>query len=243
MNLARVAPVRPDPIPGCPCAEKDCCHLQTYGGNPGTQLDWLYVTPEMAEHCTRIRIQHEVFGKLSDHAPLIADFNVIPEEHGRVVDPETFVEELGARSGSVCAQIADELINWALRKHETLKRGERRLASFDRLHIESSAKHPQMWMQLDLRYPDDVQWTFSLTTDGKVRVQFRFMKEPFDQEEARERIWSEIIKIQGVDLDKRLNGLPTFSIRSLESTENREKFEWIFSGMIDETLRSRLDAG
>ncbi len=243
VNLANVGPDRPDPIPGCPCAAKDCCHLHTYGDNPGTQLDWLYATPEMANLCTRIRVQHEVFGKLSDHAPIIADFSVIPKDRNRVVDPETFVEELGVRSGSVCAKIADELIDWALRKHETLKRGERRVASFDRFHIESGAKHPQMWLQLDLDYPDDVQWTFSLTTDGRVRVQFRFMKEPFDQAEAREHLWSKLNKIEGVDIEKHLNGRPSLSLRSLESTENREKFERVFSDMIDETLRSRLDTG
>lgn len=241
VNLAKVAPERPPPIPGCLCAEEDCRHLHTYTwtGNQGTQLDWLYATPDLAKHCTSIRLDHEVFDTLSDHAPIVADFNVVSDVLPRIVDPDTFVEELGARSGSECARIADELINWALRKHETLSRGQRRLARYDRFDI--SSRSSQMWFQLDLDYPDDVQWTFSLTTDGNVRIQFQYMKTPYDRMEARERIWNEINQIPGVDLDRRLRGRPSFPIRCLATPGTRERFERVFSEMIDETLRARLD--
>ncbi len=244
VNLAMVAPERPAPIPDCPCGEKDCSHLHTYtwSDNQGTQLDWLYATPDLAKYCTRIRLDHEVFGKLSDHAPIVAEFNVVPDELPRIVDPESFVEELGARSGPECARTADELIAWALRKHESLPRGRRRMPAYDRFYIASDVKNPQMWFQLDLNYPDDVQWTFSLTTSGTIRIQFKYMQEPFDRMEARERIWSEINRIPGIDLDRRLSGLPTIPIRSLECPESREKFERVFSDMIDETIRSRMNA-
>lgn len=243
VNLARVAPHRPPSIPGCLCAEEDCYHLHTYTwkGNQGTQLDWLFATPELAKHCTSIRLDHEVFGELSDHAPIVADFNVVPDQLPRIVDPESFIEEMAVRSGPECARIAEEMVNWALRKHETLRRGERRLASYDRFDISSRVNNPQMWFQLDLNYPDDVQWTFSLTTDGNVYVQFQFMKTPFDRLEARERVWNEINTIPGVDLDRRLRGRPTIPIRCLASTETRERFERVFSEMIDETLRARLN--
>ena len=245
VNLAKEAPDRPPPIPGCLCAQEDCYHMHTFtwGGYQRTQLDWLYATPDLAKHCTGIRLDHEVFGTLSDHAPVVADFNVVPDVHPPFIDPdpESFVEELGARSGSECARIADELINWALRKHEMLRRGERRLASYDRFYISSRVKDPQMWFQLDLNYPDDVQSTFSLTTSGNVRVQFQHMKTPFDGLEARERIWNEINQIPGVHLDRRLGGLPTIPIRCLATTETRERFERVFSEMIDETLRARLN--
>lgn len=243
VNLAKVASDRPASIPKCLCGYEKCYHLHTYTwkGNQGTQLDWLYATPDLANHCTRIRLDHEVFGKLSDHAPIIADFNVVPDERPRIVDPESFVEEMAARSGSECARIADDLINWAHRKHETLRRGERRLATYDRFDISSRVRDPQMWFQLDLNYPDDVQWTFSLTTGGSVRVQFMNMKTPYDRLDARERIWNEINQIPGVDLDRRLTGLPTIPIRCLASTETRERFERVFSAMIDETLRARLN--
>ncbi len=243
VNLAKVAPERPAPIPDCPCRRKDCCHLHTYtwGGNQGTQLDWLYATPDLAKHCTGIRLDHEVFGKLSDHAPIVADFNVVPDEFSRIVDPESFVKELAARSGPECARIADELIAWALRKHETLPRGQRRMPAYDRFYISPDVKDPQMWFQLDLNYPDDVQWTFSLTASGNVRIQFRFMQDPFDQEEARERIWNEIDQIPGLDIDQRLNGLPSISIQCLANPETRTRFERVFSDMIDETIRVRLN--
>ncbi len=243
VNLAKVAPNRPPPIPGCLCAEEECFHLHTYtwGGNQGTQLDWLYATPDLAKHCTRIRLDHEVFGELSDHAPIVADFNVVPDERPRIVDPDSFVEEMAARSGPESARIAEELINWAIRKHETLRRGERRLASYDRFDISSRVADPQMWFQLDLNYPDDVQWTFSLTTRGNVYVQFQYMKPPFDQSEARDRIWNEINQITGVELDRRLDGRPAIPIRCLATLEVRERFERVFSEMIDETLRARFN--
>lgn len=243
VNLARVVSERSAPIPDCPCGEKDCYHLHTYnwGNNQGTQLDWLYATPDLAKHCTGIRLDHEVFGKLSDHAPIVADFNVVPDELPCIVDPESFVEELAARSGPKCARIAEELHAWALRKHETLRFGERRLASFDRFPISHGVKDPQMWFQLDLNYPDDIQWTFSLTTSGTVRIQFRFMQEPFDRMDVRERIWSEINEIPGVDLDRRLEGLPSIPIQCLANPEARTRFERVFSDMIDETIRTRMN--
>ncbi len=243
VNLARVAHERPDPIPDCPCGEKHCYHLHTYnwGGNQGTQLDWLYATPDLAKHCTGIRLDHEVFGKLSDHAPIVADFNVVSEAPLRIVDPESFVKELGARSGPECARTADELIAWALRKHESLPRGQRRMPAYDRFYFSTDVKDPQMWFQLDLNYPDDVQWTFSFTTSGTVRIQFRYMQEPFDLMEARERIWSEINQIPGVDLDRRLTGLPSIPIQCLANPETRTRFERVFSDMIEETIRARLN--
>lgn len=243
VNLARVAPDLPSPIQGCLCAKEECYHLHTYtwAGNQGTQLDWLYATPDLAKHCTSIRLDQEVFGKLSDHAPIVADFNIVPDELPRIVDPESFVEELATRSGSECAMIAEELINWALRKHETLRRGERRLASYDRFDVSSRVRDPQMWFQLDLNYPDDVQWTFSLTTRGIVHVQFQHMKPPFDRLETRERIWNAINQIPGVDIDRRLRGRPMIPLRCLATSEIRERFERVFSDMIDETIRSRLN--
>ena len=244
VNLAKVVSDRPPPIPGCLCAAKeDCYHLHSYtwSDNQGTQLDWLYATPALAKHCTGIRLDREVVGKLSDHAPIVADFNVVPDELPRIVDPESFIEELATRSGPECARIADELIAWALRKHESLPRGQRRMPAYDRFSFSKDVKDPQMWFQLDLNYPDDVQWTFSLTTSGTVRIQFRFMQEPIDRLEARERIWNEINQIPGVNLDRRLEGLPSIPIQCLANPEARTRFERVFSDMIDETICARLN--
>ena len=96
-------------------------------------------------------------------------------------------------------------------------------------------------VQLDLNYPDDMQWTFNLTTSGNVHVQFQFMNAPFDRLELRERICNEINQIPGVHPDRRLRDLPTIPIRCLATPETRERFERVFSEMIDETLRARLN--
>lgn len=97
-------------LPGCPCRAENCRHVRTFGGNPGTQLDWLYATEELARRCTRLRVDHSVIGTLSDHAPLIADFRIPPLDGGMIVDPDSFVEELRVRAGCKCARIAEELI-------------------------------------------------------------------------------------------------------------------------------------
>ena len=242
VDLAASAVTRPAPIEGCSCGQPSCRHLRTFGVNPGTQLDWLYATPELARRCVSLRVDHGVLGNLSDHAPVIAEFRLGALEGARVVDPESFFDELRLRVGIDCARVAGYLIDWAQRKHGELDTRGPRVASLNRLPT-TSGKTPELWVQLDMKRPDGLQYTFSLTADGKVRVQFQHMTAPFDSERARERLWTKLSEIPGITLEMRLGGLPSFPVMALESPERRGMFERIFSEMIDETIGFRLAAG
>ncbi len=244
VNLAKAAKDRPEPIPCCPCHACDCRHVRTFGDNPGTQLDWLYATEELARRCTRLRVDHTVIGGLSDHAPLIAEFRVPPLHGSMVLDPDSFVRELGVRAGPECARIAEELIAWSLRKHAELGRWDRRVASFDRLPT-GDADPPEIWFQLDKGRPGRaenlLQWTFSIKADGRVVVQFRYMAAPFDTMNAREELWSDLCRIEGVTLKGPI-GQPSFPLKNLARPENLEQFQQVFSKMVDTTLKRNADA-
>jgi endonuclease/exonuclease/phosphatase family metal-dependent hydrolase len=239
VNLLTLDIQKPPRITNCVCDDPECCHVQTYGHNPGVQLDWLYATPELARMCTRVRLERDIVGHLSDHSPIIADFCVTPRDKVEVLDPDSFLESLGAKDCSDSVRVAEALIAWALRKHQTLAVCGFQTASLDRLPTGMSGNRAQLWVQLDIRNPESLQYTFSLSSDGRVVIQFQYMTAPFDTTEAREKLWLRISEIDGVSLEKRLNGRPSFSIKSLVRTDRREQFERIFSDVVDETLQAR----
>ena len=240
VNLATTVKDRPDSLPDCPCGGDDCRHVRTFGDNPGTQLDWLYATKELAHRCTRLRVDHSVMGTLSDHAPLVAEFKVPPLKGSIVVDPDSFVEELRACKGRECARIAEDLIAWGHRKHVELEGSRGRVAYFNRMPTRNTDP-PEIWFQLDrLPFADGkglLQWTFSIRAD-RVVVQFQYMSAPFDTMNARKDLWSDLSRIEGVTLDKRLNGRPSFPLQNLARPENLKQFQCVFSKMIDKTLQS-----
>ncbi|MXZ18091.1 MAG: endonuclease/exonuclease/phosphatase family protein [Rhodothermaceae bacterium] len=232
MNLATTAMDRPPQISDCPCSEDKCFHIRTY---QKSQLDWLYATPELARRCTKLRVDYEVVDGLSDHAPIIAEFQLPPLEPV-VEDPESFIEEMKYIAGSENAQSVEDLIDWALRKHGELQ-ASRYQVSYDRLPVEIRQGKPQIWFQLDYRYRSIIQWTFSVIADGQVVVNFQHMVAPYDTTEAREQLWSALNQIEGVSVEKKLNGHPKFSLQTLVAPERLEQFIKVFSDMIDATVR------
>ena len=244
VNLATTAKVRPHPMPGCPCGADDCRHVRTFGANSGTQLDWLFATKELARRCTRLRVDHNVMGTMSDHAPLVAEFRVPQLQGSGVVDPDSFVKELAVRAGPECARIAEELIAWAHWKHAELDRWDRKAVSFDRLPTRDGDP-PEIWFQLDKGRPGRaknlLQWTFSIKADGRVVVQFRWMAAPFKELNSREELWSDLCRIEGVTLGENLTGKPSFPLQALARSEIREQFQQVFSKMIDKTLQGKRD--
>ena len=240
VNLASTADCRPAPMSGCPCSADDCRHVRTFGANPGTQLDWLFATEELARRCTRLRVDHSVMGVLSDHAPLIAEFRVPPLQGSEVVDPDSFVEELRLRAGCKCARVAEELIAWAHQKHVELEVSGRRVAYFNRMPTRNT-NPPEIWFQID-RLPlvggkGLLQWTFSIKADGRVVIQFQYMASPFETMNAREELWSDLRRIEGVTLEKNLKGRPSFPLKALAHSDRLGQFQQVFSRMIDKTLQ------
>jgi hypothetical protein len=101
----------------------------------------------------------------------------------------------------------------------------------------STGPKPELWVQLDLKSPDQLQYTFSLTGDGQVIVQFQYMTAPYDTVGGRERLWTRLTEIEGLRLDKRLNGRPSFPMSTLIAPERRGLFLRIYSDVIEETRR------
>ena len=234
MNLAETAQNRPEPISNCPCPKDKCFCIPTYHN---TQLDHLYATPELARRCTNLRVGSEVVtDELSDHAPIIAEFQIPPLESKHVVDPESFVEEMKYKAGSEDAQIAEDLINWASRKHGELRAGGYR-TSYDRLPVEPWYGKLRIFFQLDIRCSTMIQWTFGIIADGQVEINFQWMIAPYDTVEGREELWNALNQIEGVSFEKRLNGRPRFPLRALAPPDRLEQFIKVFSDMIDTTVR------
>jgi len=145
LNLVETAAERPPQLENCLCGASSCHHLRTYGEKPGSQLDWLFATPELARRCRRLRVDYEAAALLSDHAPIVADFDIplgIPTRHG---DPETFVHEVGIRNGAASSEVAEEIIAWAQRKHLQM-RDYHPYAALDRLPT-SRDSDPELWVQ------------------------------------------------------------------------------------------------
>jgi hypothetical protein len=187
-NLAETVAERPPPPENCLCGAPSCHHLRTYGDNPGSQLDWLFATPELARRCRRLRVEYETFGSLSDHAPIIADLQIPLGTPTRQWDPDCFVQELGTRLGPAASQVAEEIIAWAQRKHLQM-RFQHPYAALDRLPISTGAD-PELWVQLDLRHPEQLGYTISMTAEGIITHQFQHMRAPpFDDIEARKRMY------------------------------------------------------
>lgn len=236
MNLAETAQDRPEPTSNCPCSEDKCFHIPTYHN---MQIDWLYATPELARRCTHLRVDYGVVtDKLSDHASIVAEFQIPPSGPGQIVDPESFVEEMKFSAGSEDAQIAEDLINWAFRKHGELRASGHRM-SYDRLPVGMPYGKRMIYFQLDIRYSTIPQWTFCVIADGRIEINFQWMIAPYDTLEARERLWSTLNQIEGVSLEKRLNGRPRFPLSVLAAPDRREQFMKVFSDMIDATVRHR----
>jgi hypothetical protein len=176
-------------------------------------------------------------GSLSDHAPIVADFELPLGIPDRQWDLESFVQEVGIRNGSGAGDVAEEIIAWAQRKHLQM-REDHPYTSFDRLPI-SAGRDPELWLQLDLRDARPFGWTISLTVDGKITLQFQHMRAaPFHTIEARKRMYDAIVAIPGVNLEERLSGRPSFSISALSGGDNLARFIRVLDDAVDQMVES-----
>ena len=237
-NVALTAEQKPQTIEGCRCGKPNCFHLHTYGEPPGTQLDWLYASPELARRCRLIRVEREQTSDWSDHSPLVAEFDIPFDIENRMWDPESLIKEIGVRHGKTAQKVMEELIAWAFRKHEELER-RYKSASLNRLPTKRG-NDPEIWVQLDMRRLDRIQYTFSINAKGNIVIQFQYMTAPYATEEARGKLRAKLCDIPGINLEKRLNGRPTIPLKALASPAALDQFIAIFDEVIDRTIEDQV---
>ena len=108
----------------------------------------------------------------------------------------------------------------------------------DRLPISEGAD-PELWVQLDLRYPDRIGYTISLRANGTIRLQFQHMSvPPFDAVDARRRIYDAVAALPGLSVKENLTGLPSFRMASLDATDNLDKFIRILEHAVDQMVEA-----
>ena len=168
---------------------------------------------------------------------MIAEFEIplgIPTRHW---DPETFVQEVGIRHGAASRKVAEEIIAWAQRKHLQIRK-HHPYASLDRLPT-STGPDPELWVQLDLRYPERLGYTISMSANGMITLQFQYMRAPpFDTIEARKRMYDAVAALPGVNVEERLTGRPSFPMAALAVGDNLERFIRILDDAVDQMVES-----
>jgi hypothetical protein len=194
----------------------------------------------LARRCRLVRVEREHTTDWSDHSPVVAEFDIPADIENRIWDPESITREIGIRHGKTAKDVMEELIAWAFRKHEELDR-RYKSASLNRLPTKRG-NDPEIWVQLDMKQHDRIQYTFSINAKGNIVIQFQYMVAPFDSLEAREDLWSKINNIPNVNLAKRLNGRPTVSLKSLVEPEALHQFIAIFDEFIDRSIEKPLQA-
>lgn len=243
VNLASKVefPNRPPSPDRCACRAMPCRHIATYRGKedgpPVSQLDYLYATSALAAQCRAVRLADNETRGLSDHVPLIAEFEFSEALDRTTWDVSTFVNLIGERHGSDTREVVERIVDWARQKDvELTSTGAR--ARMDRLPL-SSGKDPELWLQLDLQSPEGLQYTFSVRADGNVVIQFQYLRSPFDTEESRSELLAELNSIPGVSIEARLKGRPTFPLSVLRTGNGFEQFLKIWNRVVDQSIRDR----
>jgi len=236
-NVAETAQERSPPPEDCPCGVAECIHLKTFEKGLGPQLDWLFATPELARRCRQLRAEWDRTRGLSDHAPIVAEFDLPPRAAEREWDPDSFVQETAIRAGPAAGRVAAKIVTWARRKHDELQQAGRTHATLARLPT-SVGEIPDLWVQIGLRDRSGPAYTVSMTADGKLVVQFQYMRfPPFDTEEGRKYLWAKLAELPNVWLDERLSGRPWFRMEALDRGDNLERFlailDWVVENVVD----------
>lgn len=63
-----------DGVPGCPCIDEPCTHVQTIEGPTPYQDDYLYASPDVTNAVTDMQVaRSDALEAVSDHMPLVLD--------------------------------------------------------------------------------------------------------------------------------------------------------------------------
>jgi endonuclease/exonuclease/phosphatase family metal-dependent hydrolase len=232
VNLFRVAKERPPRAPNCPCAMgTDCFHVQTHRHDSfvGTDrqdfpshLDYLFASPELAADCSRVWLDEgDADWALSDHRAVLADFDLSERtDRVRSWDERTFVDQIERMHGTEAAIAVINALDWAEKQNL-------------RIAFEDGVEG-QWWAQLD--GPDDLQWTFSMRTEGDVVIHFQRMRGPFADADAKDALRRRLNAIPGVAIPaERLSGRPTIPLSALRAPSQLQAFLDVFDDAVKQT--------
>ena len=237
-DTVSVRPARPD---DCACGDKNCRHLATYRGGEGkglpTQLDFLYATPALAATCTMLELPVEAAAGLSDHVPIVAQFDLSTRLPRTRWDCDSFARLVAARHGAPTGRVVEDLVAWAAQKSASFRLSPYSTARLDRLPI-ADGPEPQLDFQLDMANAKPLQWTCGVRADGQVVIPFQWYRECFATEDARSKVLERLNAIDGLTVEPRLTGRPMFPLRALVAPGRLEQFIAVLDFIVDETLRS-----
>ena len=235
VDLTATAKRRPARQEGCRCEDENCLHIPTYrgkDGQPPIQLDYLMATKTLADRCGRLVLLDDETKDLSDHVPIVADFEIPTLERSWSLDG--FLHEVEVRTNAMGRRVVEEMIAWAERKQGHLERSPVRRVDLLRLPI-SAGPDPEMAFQLDVGQAIPTQWTCGVWARGEIEMKFQWMRECFGEEPARESLWREVNQIVG-GLDKRLAGRPRFPLNRLHDSAKLAAFLGVLDRIVDDTL-------
>lgn len=125
-------------------------------GQPPIQFDYLMATKPLADRCGRISLLNEETKELSDHVPIIAEFEILTLE--RSWSGDGFLVEVEMRTNAMGRRVVEEMIAWAERKQGHLERGPVRRIDLLRLPISAG---PDLEMAFQLESGDAIANTYS----------------------------------------------------------------------------------
>jgi hypothetical protein len=159
VDLMATAKQRPGRQDGCRCEDENCQHIPTYrgkDGQPPIQLGYLMATKPLADRCSRLSLLNEETKDLSDHVPILAEFEIPTLE--RAWSRDGFLHEVELRTNTMGRRVVEEMIARAERKQGHIERSPVRRMDLLRLPI-SAGPDPEMAFQLDVGQSIATHWT------------------------------------------------------------------------------------
>jgi len=134
VNLFERVKNRPPAIEGCDCNLKPCFHVGThrnanYPDGIPRHLDYLFASPELANRCSRIRLEDDAsIWELSDHCPVLAEFDLMDETEPQAWD-DRYVSDVAATLRAVLAE-RREWTSWTPGTRDPVVRTDRKVSSW-----------------------------------------------------------------------------------------------------------------
>ena len=139
-------------------------------------------------------------------------------------DEISFFQELERRNDVETVKIAREILKWAKEKKLRIWWGE-------------GLKDGSFYPMLD--YKNDVHWLFAIWTFGRIGIQFKYFKPPFDNENSRLEVLNRLNQISGMSLPlDSITKLPGADLSVIKEKADLKLFLETFEWVIEEIKKS-----